>query len=353
MHLRYNMTSLWTFILLISGMLLTLPGVCQLFATSQQMEGALATITRLQGDVTVLSRAASTPTGPSPHVLLNGKYYQLRTAKIGTQLNVGDLIQTGPAARARVVYKTGDQITIAAATSYQLASDGENGEKRAYIDLLFGKIRAMIRQRDDQQEQIQVRTKSMVMRVRGTDFFVAARNQDGYSQLSVMRGKVAVVAPKRSKEFVEVPAGYSLMVNDTSRPSPNESEKQINQRTASFQVRPTTKEDVASISQISRVPQPRSEQLAASQQLDIILVQKLESLALESMKEDIKEHQPELYQRLKDIPAENLQDSDLIQSFTTRDAFENAPSKSENEGKNRRFDLDSYGDDVYDRYLKH
>ncbi|MFW7380731.1 MAG: FecR family protein [Oligoflexus sp.] len=311
-------------------------------------DSGVAAITRFHGDVKVLSHPSKQRLGPSPHAMFEGKYYQLRKAAIGTQLQVGDVIQTGKQARARIVYRTGDQLTMASSSSYQILDEGKGKEKRAIVDLLFGKIRAMIRQRDQETETLEVRSKSMVMGVRGTDFFVAARNGEGAVQLTVLRGKVAVSSPQRAGESVDVPAGYSLMVQEL----PSEKAEQENAPDkAAFQVRPSTKDDVAAISQVSRVEPPSEEDLQQSERM--AEVQKLEERALQSLKEDIKDHQPELYKKLQEIPAETLNDSDLLQSLTTKDAFEKAPNRPEKEGKSRRFDLDSYGDDVYEKYLKY
>lgn len=308
----------------------------------------LAAITRFHGDVNVLSNPSTQRVGPSPHVMFEGKYYQLRPASIGMPLQVGDVVQTGKQARARIVYRTGDQLTMASSSSYQILAEGQGKEKRAIVDLLFGKIRAMIRQREQESDTLELRSKSMVMGVRGTDFFVAARNGEGAVQLTVLRGKVAVSSPQRGSESVEVPAGYSLMVQEPSTKKPTDDGRM---ERASFQVKPSTKDEVAAISQISRVEPPKLEDLQNSP--NMAQVQDLEKKALESLKEDIKDHQPELYRKLQEIPAESLNDSDLLQSITTKDAFEKAPNRPENEGKSRRFDLDSFGDDVYERYLKY
>ena len=61
-----------------------------------------------------------------------------------------------------------------------------------------------------------MRTKSMVMGVRGTDFYVDAHNDDGDSTISVIRGKVEIT-PTVLGETIELESGYTMDIDDRKK----------------------------------------------------------------------------------------------------------------------------------------
>lgn len=297
----------------------------------------VARITRFHGEVQVLSQ--HTPKGNATRVQMGGERYFAEPARLGHELRAGDLVKTSRGARARIIYETGDQLTVAQATSYRLVEEGEQGEKRAVIDLMFGRVRALIRQRAESHEpDLELRTRDMVMGVRGTDFFVSAGSQQGSSQLTVLRGEVAVTDRQGQVKKLDVPAGYIL-------------QSQQVEDAPGFQVERAQREQIAEISQFSRVDAPDAEHL--SQVSDLAQIERLEKMAQQTLMADIAEHQPELYQKIKAIPASQLENTELIQSISTREVYESAPNAKDSSEKPREFELDPYGEDIYQKYLRY
>lgn len=320
--------------LLLSAILLA--GPQSLLAQSE----AKATLTRFFGDVTLLKNPQKEPSGDGQSALFGEQYFTVRKASVGDELLPGEVIQTGKVGRARLVYENGDQITVAANTSYQVKMEGESGVKKPLIDLLFGKIRSLIRSRDSNQAGVKVRTRSAVMGVRGTDFYVAAYGSATGTEVTVLRGKVAIHDRDHSAEATVLPSGYTWKAR----------RKTANTQGDQDQVTRTSKQELGQIHKVSRVEPPAPQELAAHPAKNHI--KSLEKKASQQVIADIKQYQPEIYTKLSNIPEKELADSDMVQAMTTRFAYDKAPEAKKSAKKSKAdFDLDSYGEDVYEKYF--
>lgn len=299
-----------------------------------------ARIVKFYGKVYLFINPSSSKSGKGPFAKFEDQYYQVRKAKRGSTLEPNERIQTSKKAKAKLIYPNGDQITVAANTSYTVKVDSEAGTKKPIFEMLFGKIRGIIRTGGD-RAGMKVRTSSMVMGVRGTDFFVQARGNSGASEISVIRGQVEVATRGAEKEKpVIVPAGFSVAVPKMEKEPKKKAEP-------SLKVKPTNKSTMAGIykdSVMNTQKQEKEEPLDADMEATLKV---LEQKAVENMKLDIKKEDPELYELIKKIPPEKL-NSDTLPAVTAKKAYDAAP-----QGKKKKASFDDLKDfDVYDKYFK-
>ena len=169
-----------------------------------------ATITRMYGKVQLLLNPSKTKKGPSPHALYKGKYYNVKKAKKGMKFPTGSVIKTGKSSKAKIIYPNGDQVSIGSETFLKI-SHGKISKK--ILDLFSGSIRAIVEKKGHNRQRVEVRTKSMVMGVRGTDFYVDAHNENGDSTISVIRGHVEVT-PKVIAKKLDLKSGYTMDIDE-------------------------------------------------------------------------------------------------------------------------------------------
>lgn len=302
-----------------------------------------ATITKFYGKVRLFINPSKTKQGPGPFVKTGDIYYTVQKAKVGMRLKPSDRIQTGKKAKAKVVYDNGDQITMSGGTSYEVTLDSSSGVKKPILDIFFGKIRGLI-QKGGTRSGMKVRSTSMVMGVRGTDFFVAARDEKGQSEVSVFRGEVEIKQKQSKAPPVKVPAGFSVKVPEKSAKTVKTAPK--------LRVKPTSKSKIVKIYKESVISKKELKAAGAETVNPEVqkAVNKLERKAIKAVKNDIKTHDPELYKRIASIPEEKIASPEALVSFTTKKAFEAAPKEKKSNSKATFKDLDH--SDVYDQYLK-
>lgn len=318
-------------------------------AQGQQQPG---TITKKIGKVTLLLDPHRKRQGEGPHVKYKGQFYRAVKAKKGMSVPIGSVIQTGGFGRVRVTFPNGDQITISKSSFFRIGYDKDRGKK--VTDLMFGSIRGLVRNKN-QKEQLQVKTKTMVMGVRGTDFFVSARDASGSSVVNVLRGKVAVaqlpsqaaeakpgeVKRQRRLRMVEIPAGFSVKV----KPVPKTADRR--KRPAPLKVKPTTKKQLIAVqveTVIKEDPNEKVEPEVAER------IAKLEAKAAENCLQDIKDYNPALYQRLKEQGGGGSVDA--IQTSTVKSMIKKAPVVDDVKNKKPTAkELEAIDQDIYDRYF--
>lgn len=321
----------------------------------------IATITKKIGPVKILSNPSKEIKGKGPHVLYDGLYYKVKKAKRGDTLDYGNVIQTGKISRARLIYENGDQISLGRSSSYKVTWNSSVEQNKPVIDVLFGTIRATIMKGGDRSD-LKVKTKSMTMGVRGTDFHVYARGKTGGSQVSVLRGIVAINRPSEKKaKPIEIPAGFSADIPETPKIAKKEKKKaptKLGKKVIKKKIFPlpkivlrkTTKQDLIVIQKSSKIrvikTKKQKEKPVTALDRKIAL---LEKKAVETVIQDIKLEDPALYEKIKKDP-KKIDDVDQLQTITVKKAFKEAPiaKKPRKPGKEDLLDI---GDDVYDKYF--
>ncbi len=128
--------------------------------------------------------------------------------KSGEPVFEGDKVTTGKRSNARFLL-TDDTIIDLRENSFFIFEklSGENQGRDAEFSLDFGKVRASVNQKINQQNNYRIKTKATIFAVRGTDFAITADAKDT-SRLSVFEGNV-LSQTKNSEELV--PTGYELV----------------------------------------------------------------------------------------------------------------------------------------------
>ena len=264
-------------------------------------KGSEATITRLYGKVQLLVNPAKTKKGPSPHALYKGKYYNVRKAKKAMKLPVGSVIKTGKRSKVKLIYPNGDQISVGSETFLKISKSKSLTKK--VLDLFSGSIRAIVEKKGNDRQRVEVRTKSMVMGVRGTDFYVDAHNDDGDSTISVIRGKVEIT-PSVLGETIELESGYTMDIDDRKK-----------------------KPVVISRNTKSALKKIYADTNVAADGKDSKEIIDLEKRAIKVAEDDIKLYDPELYEKIRKISKNRILSSSDLENFVTQEAIKQAPEK--------------------------
>ena len=323
-----------------------------LFTLQVSMPAALAagkhdaTLTRYFGKVTILTNPKEKVTPPGPHALYDDLYYTAVKPKRGMAIPTGSVIQTGPRSRARLVFANGDQVSVTSNSHYQLMGKKGKvvGSEKPVVNMLFGAIRATI-QKGGPRKGLEVKTRTLSMGVRGTEFHVTANSKTGSSAISVLRGTVAVKA-KDQKKAVEIPSGYSVEVPKAAPPK-----KGVKKAPPpKIVLAKTTKKQLLTIQKTTVVKKTASEKISKEEEEKL---EKLEKKAVETTMQDIKEEDPGLYQALKDSEAKGKKlDMDNIQTVTVKKAYKEAPKSVKEVKKPTTEDLEMDDEEVYEKYFQ-
>ncbi len=315
--------------------------IMNLFSVNSVAVGAsqVATVARVYGEVKVLSNPNKSIKGSPPHALYDGMYYSANKAKAGVKLEQGSIIQTGASARARLIYDNGDQVTVSSNSAYQVRWDISKPDAKPVVDVLMGGIRSSI-QKGGPRSGMTVRTRSAVMGVRGTDFYVNARGENGESEVTVMRGIVAVAPKIKDAKPIEVAAGFSAKVPD---PATKTDEKTP---PPTIEVAKTSQQEIIAIQKESNLKKAVAD---TSEQVNQQIAQ-LEKKASENALADIKATNPELVAGLSKEELEKA-DFDTLQNTSMKKLFKEAPAVSKFKKPSKK-DLEMQGDDTYEKYFK-
>lgn len=363
--LRFSLLSNYRLLLLLWAM------AAAFSASSYAAEGAEpGMITKKIGKVTLLMDPHPTREGAGPHVKYDGMYYRAVKAKKGMTVPLGSVIQTTGFGRARVTFPSGDQITVSKSSFYKIGYDRR--QKKKVSELMFGSIRGLVRNKGA-KEKLQVKTRTMVMGVRGTDFFVSARDSSGSSVVNVLRGKVAVAQlppepppqsgggakanrgkARKAKplKMVEIPAGFSVKVQPKHAPRTKDG-KRRKKRQPALKVKPTTKKQLVAVQMETVIKERAGDEEPMAPEL-AKKVAKLEAKATETCLADIKEYNPALYASMKDSVKEGgkVLSVDAIQTDTVKSMIKKAPATSDEKGrKPTAKELEAIDQDIYNRYF--
>lgn len=121
-----------------------------------------------------------------------------------------DTVQTDKDGKVEIEFKDGNLIQVQSDAAMKIDQYEVASEKRkALIDLLKGQIRNQVKQKyNGQTTTYQIRTKTAVAGVRGTDFTAEYRmGEKVETEIRTLEGKV-VLANKDYTDSVDVPAGH-------------------------------------------------------------------------------------------------------------------------------------------------
>lgn len=130
-------------------------------------------------------------------------------AAVGTVIRERDTLETEPTSKLEVEFKDGNVVHVQSESKvrvneYELAAE----KRKAVLDLLKGQIRNQVKQKyNGETSSYQIRTKTAVAGVRGTDFVASYNEGDKVeTEIKTIEGKV-VLASKDFSDSLEVSAG--------------------------------------------------------------------------------------------------------------------------------------------------
>jgi hypothetical protein len=328
----------------------------------------VGTLTQVQGTVNLFTHPSKTlpkENGDAPRALFEGEYFLVQDAKIGDPVEKGNILRTAPGSQARVVFENGDQINVSASTAYRITWDQDTNKGKTELKLAYGKIRGIVTQ-GGPRSRLMIKTKSAVMGIRGTDFFVA---QGGSAQksteLTVMRGAVEITpliektTPSHKNETTEVKpakiqttlvkAGYSADITST-QPSPSSNTPQIVKVEPKVELRQTTKEEFIGIQTSSTIQKRAIASTSNTSQETQNQVQNLENKAVETALQDIKKHDQDFYAQLEK-DSNKTGSLEQINQATLQKLYKEAP-KGPALRKPSQSEIDDIGDGAYEKYFK-
>ena len=329
-------------------------GTVSLFFSSTETHAAgiqVATMARVEGDVKLFSKPgpnAKKEAGATTQVLHDGVYYNVRAAKIGDPLELGNLVLSGPKSKARLIYKNGDSITVSENSMLRVRWKADS-ESQPVFEVMGGAIRGQF-MKGGPRANSEVKTTSVVMGVRGTDFHMA-KNGEG-SRVSIMRGEVDLNAPGSKAKPVKVASGFSATVaapppppkapapdktgsNPAAAPPPPVSLLKV------IAVEKTPSQEILAIQKQTTVRRPTAAEAPSAQ------LKELESKSVDVALEDIKAEDPVLYEKLKKS-ATSIEDADKVTTIATKEVYRKAVQAETAKKPEDLKDLD----DVYDKFFK-
>ncbi len=163
-----------------------------------------------------------------------GKDKTVVPAPVGTKLCQGDTVIAGAQSRAKVKMEDGNELNISPDSRILLETyeyKAADNKKKVMLNVLYGKVRAAPREenmyndksKDGQANTFQVKTKSAVAGVRGTDFLTSYDRTTTKTEVVTFRGKVDVGTPGANGAInnpVSVPAGQKTEALPGIPPAP-------------------------------------------------------------------------------------------------------------------------------------
>lgn len=121
----------------------------------------------------------------------------------GTKVCQGDAIVAGPQSRAKIVMEDGNELNVSPESRIVLEQyeyKPADNKKKVMLNVLYGKVRAATKEEnmygdkaaDGQANAFQVKTKSAVAGVRGTDFLTSFNRMNSKSEIVTFKGRVDV-----------------------------------------------------------------------------------------------------------------------------------------------------------------
>jgi hypothetical protein len=325
-----------------------------LFANSLAQAGdQVGTLTQIEGPVMIFShpskvlskemtKTLQTSDQAGTPVLYQGEYFLTREAKVGDLVEKGNIVRTTPASKARLIFPNGDQIHIGSGTFFRVSWDQDTAKAKTQIDLPYGKIRGII-EKGGARSRLKVKTKTAIMGVRGTDFFILGDGaQDGTTEISLLRGEVEVV-PKTKPKTYTLKAGFSAEIKtheDAKNPLV----------VPQVELRKTTQEEFIGIQRSSVISSGPIQSKEVAPELSK-RIENLEKKAVETTLKDIKTSDPKLFAALEKQNKAALKLEDLNRS-AVQQLFKDAPPAPEKR-KPKKTEMENLENGAYEKYFKH
>jgi hypothetical protein len=126
-----------------------------------------------------------------------------RDAAVGSKICAGETVVAGQSARAKIQMEDGNELNVSPNSKIVIETyqyDVASNKKKVMLNVLRGKVRATTREenmyndkaKDGQANTFQIRTKSAVAGVRGTDFLTSFDVKTNKMEVVTFRGKVEV-----------------------------------------------------------------------------------------------------------------------------------------------------------------
>lgn len=133
----------------------------------------------------------------------NSKSTKAITADKGAKVCQGDVIVAGPLSRAKVVMEDGNELNVSPDSRIAIEEyvyKPADNKKKVLLNVLYGKVRTATKEEnmygdkaaDGQANSFQVKTKSAVAGVRGTDFLTSFDRKTSKSEIVTFKGRVEV-----------------------------------------------------------------------------------------------------------------------------------------------------------------
>jgi hypothetical protein len=297
------------------------------FSYSALAQTYVGTFVTVKGDVKILRAPSSQSRGPFAQV--EGIKYEFENARIGKKVNPGERIQSGADGKAKIAYPNGDHFIIGNGTVMVLPQVQANDDKKQNVDLLYGRVRALISKKGPRNNMI-IKTPSAVAGVRGTDFFTRSNAIVG-TQLTVLRGEVAVSSKDKPEKVASVKSGFMAELDkDSKKAEVIEAPKEELLMVQSETTMKATKEEIKSLNEEERIQ-----------------IVELNKKSKESVMNEIKLEDPTLYQELKQN--EKISTDDIHTAVVAK-LYKTAPSDLKRQKPTTK-ELEDIGDDVYKKYF--
>lgn len=160
--------------------ILSLIVVSSFFSTSAWAQAAHGVFKVVKGNVEVTSAG------------------ETKKARIGMKVLPKDKIKVGKESRAKIVMVDKNEINISPDSEIEITEyeyKPEQGKKDVLINVLYGKMRAKVEQKYEDENKFQVKTKSAVAGVRGTDFFTSYNPSTRATRIVTFEGRVQFGIP--------------------------------------------------------------------------------------------------------------------------------------------------------------
>jgi hypothetical protein len=125
-------------------------------------------------------------------------------ARAGLAVIVGDTVITGAQSSAKLLVRDQSILDLGPSTELRIEAfeDADSADRRFSSSIDFGQVRAAVNKKLGRRGHFQMRTKSSVMAVRGTEFVIASQlspasgGTEVRTKVTVMEGQVEVLAPQ-------------------------------------------------------------------------------------------------------------------------------------------------------------
>ncbi|MCH2532868.1 MAG: FecR domain-containing protein [Bdellovibrionales bacterium] len=158
--------------------------------------------------------------------IVSGKTNLKAQAKMGQKVFASDTVITSKDSRLKVVMIDGNEINVSPETRVKISKyeyENNGKKKNVLLNVLKGKVRSKVKQKyDGDKNKFQVKTKTAVAGVRGTDFLASYNPQQNSSNVITFEGRVEFGLPGANGSIVNpvaVTAGQTVSQIGQSIPS--------------------------------------------------------------------------------------------------------------------------------------